>query len=142
MGFDDINREVQSSGAGWANLKKKGEVLKGKLVNAETRDQRFNDKPVVSQKTGKVRTEWVLTLETDDGTKKFGAKEGAKIAIGAALTTAGVTKMEAGGYLQLAVTEESVRGEKGQSFKAKYTPPVKTEDPWAGETDDSDEAPF
>jgi hypothetical protein len=148
MSFDDVNREVQSAGSAWVKLTKKSHgMLKGKLVNAETRDQRDMQGEVLKgKKSGVVRTEWVLTLEVDGETKKFSAKESAKTAIKAALDTAGVKSMASGGFLQIVVVEDSVQGKSQATYKAKYTAPVKSEDPWADEPTsagpDADEPPF
>jgi hypothetical protein len=146
MSFDDVNREVQSAGGQWVKLTKKSHgMLKGKLVNAETRDQRdMNGDVLVGKKSGVTRTEWVLTLDVDGEVKKFSAKESAKTAIKAALDTAGVQSMAAGGFLQIVAVEDSVQGKSQAVYKAKYTPPVKSEDPWADDSSTSadDEPPF
>lgn len=146
MSFDDVNREIASSGGGWFKLTKKAHgVLKGKIVNVKVRDKEYQGKPVKSAKSGEVRKEWIFTLTDPEGnTVNWAAVESAQFAIRGALNG---RKLEPGGFLQIAVVEDSVQGTKSAEYKAKYDGPV-ADDPFEGvqdtppPADEPEEDPF
>jgi hypothetical protein len=143
MSFEDINREIANSGGSYVKLTKKEHgVLSGKILDVKVRDKVFKGK-VVPNKNGEPRKEWLFTLETADGIKKWAAVESAQFAIRGALDG---RKIEAGGLLQVKVVEDSIQGEKSAEYKALYTSPV--DDPFANDAPAetpaaaSDDSPF
>lgn len=63
---DQLNRNIETGGGGtWVKLRDRGASVAGELLGIEERDKMFNGAPVLSQRSGKPRTEWVITLRVD-----------------------------------------------------------------------------
>lgn len=136
MSFDEINRVIKSRGGDWVSLKAVGDKVEGKVLSAEVRDKVFKGKTIVvtsGPNEGKPRKEWVFTLETPDGIKKYPANENAQYAISVALSG---RQLREGGYLKVAVAKDKEDDYKQPEYKAHYTEPV-VDDPFA-----DDETPF
>lgn len=138
MSFDEINRVIKSKGGDWVSLKKKGDTVEGKVLAAEVRDKSFKGKVIVvtsGPNEGKPRKEWLFTLETPQGVKKYAANENAQYAISGALNG---RSLREGGYLKVGVVEDKADDYEQPTYKAYYTDPA-LEDPFS---DDDEEAPF
>lgn len=122
MSFDDVNNEIATGNGDWVKLTKREQgTLEGKVVNVQVRNKQFQGKDVISSNTGQPRKEWQFTLDVNGEIKKFAAVESAQFAIRGALNG---QKIEPNGVLKIAVTEDSVQGQKSAEYKAAYTPPV------------------
>lgn len=150
MSFD-IMDQINSFGGAWKKLNRKEHgVLEGTVISAEVRDKTFEGTPVVSRKSGKVRQEWVITLQTDenndpddDGVRKFSANESAQRAIATAVKDS-KKPLEEGSYLKIAVVKDPASSTEQAEYKAQHTGASKVSvpaDPWA-DADEDDAPPF
>lgn len=133
MSFEDINNQIKASGGDWVKLTKVShEPVQGKILDVKSREKEFGGKKIPN-KNGDPRIEWVFTLEVNGQTVKWAAGESAQWAIKGAL---GDRLLKPGGTIKIAVTEDSVQGQKQAEYKVVYTDPVQ-ESPF-----ESDEPPF
>lgn len=140
MGFAELNDRIaankKAQNSEYITLKKTTDTpLDGKLVDVKVRDKIWKDKPVQSSKTGEIRKEWVFTIETKDGVKKWTANEAGQWAVQGALNED--QKLKEGGRLQVRVVEDPPDTTSQATYKAFYSDPV-TEFP----VPDSDEPPY
>lgn len=121
MSFEDINNHIRSTGGDFVKLTKKEHGgIKGKVLDVKIRDKEYQGK-VIPNKKGEPRKEWLFSLETEDGVKKWSAGESAQWAIRGALNG---RKIQQNGLLQVTVTEDSVQGQKQAEYKVIYSDPV------------------
>lgn len=141
MSFAEINDAIKASGGEYVNLKTKGQKVQGKVLAVEVRDKVFKGNVVLvanGANKGKPRKEWLFTLETADGNKKWAAPENGQFAIRGALDG---RKIEKGGLLQVEIVESSEQGSKQAEYKVIYTEPVADNDS-VFQADGNDEPPF
>jgi len=127
--LDEINQAIDQFGGQWVKLRNKSDgVLKGTIVSAESRGKTFEGAAVLSKKTGKQRTEWVIVLQTDlhesaedDGVRKFTANESAQRAIAKAVKDSG-SKLSQGGTLAIVVTKDPESATDQAEYRAEYAP--------------------
>jgi hypothetical protein len=136
MSFDDVNQAIRSGGGSFAKLSVQGQVLEGNLLDCKVQEKIFEGKKVPNATTGQPRIEWLFSIETADGIKKFSAMEGAQSAVRTAMAEAGVEKMEMNGRIRIELTQEYKRNVQFAEYKVTYTPPKFQTLP------DDDEAPF
>jgi hypothetical protein len=102
MTFDNIIDTAYRSGGRWLKLTEVGDKITGDLLDIEEREKRDLDGNIVlGKKSGTPRTEWVVTIQTDDvnvdddGVRKFSANESAQKAIKEAIKRAGIKSSDA-----------------------------------------------
>lgn len=134
MTLDNIIDDAYRSGGRWLKLTEVGDKLKGALLDVEKRDKRDLDGNIVlGKKTGTPRTEWVLTIQTDDvdtdddGVRKFSANENAQRAIKEAIKRAGIKSSDALQNAQFALQLVSAAPDKFS--QAGYTAQIKAAEP-------------
>lgn len=133
MSFDDVNQAIKNGGGSYAKLSVKGQILEGIVLDVKVQDKVFEGKKVPNATTGEPRKEWLFTLETNEGVKKFSAMEGAQTAVRNALN--GV-KIEKGGKIRFELTQEFKRGVQYAEYVVEYIAP-KFET-----VDDNEDVPF
>ena len=130
MSIDAMNEAIARSGGKWVKIRNAGDKIAGRLADYEERPKTWKDAPVLNSKTGKPRTEWVLTLEVDeadgpddDRLRKVTANESMQRAISTAVRTSG-KPAEIGGQLAVAVKSEAASDTEQAEYVANYKPPA------------------
>jgi hypothetical protein len=136
VSLDDVNEAIRTGGGGgFTKLSNKGDVLEGILLDVKVQEKWYDGAKVLS-KAGQPRIEWLFTIETPDGIRKYSAMEGAQSAVRNAIAEANVPKLEKGGKIRFELTQEYIKKVQFAEFKVSYTPPKFAALP------DDDEAPF
>jgi hypothetical protein len=127
--LDELNRDAAASGGVWVKLNRKEHgVLKGIVLEIETREKTYEGKVVLSSKTGKPRKSRVVTLLTDQrsddidedsGVRKFDANESAWREIVRAVKEAKATA-ESGDTLTIKVEKDPETSTQQADYKAKW----------------------
>lgn len=117
----DINEAAQSMTGSWVQLMSKADgVIEGRVVSFETRPMTFEGEVKLSRKTGQPRTEWVFTVQRDDGEiVKFGLKESGQRAIAEAIKAAGQPAKN-GDRIKIAVSEDKPDERSQPTYKARW----------------------
>jgi hypothetical protein len=117
-GLDDA---VNQMGGNWIKLTSTDDPpLIGTVLSFEERDMTYEGRPVLSQKTGRQRREWVFTLDTgEDEPVKVAFKEAGQRAIANAIKANGKGS-KAGDVLKIKVTESSVQGKSQAEYRAVW----------------------
>lgn len=149
--LDDLNRDVAASGGTWVKLNRKEHgLLKGIVLEVETRDKTYEGKVVLSSKTGKPRKSRVFTLltdqrsddiEDDNGVRKFDANESAWFAVLDALRDAKATA-EVGDTLTIEVEKDPESSTMQADYKAKWEKGPGVPEGFGATTYEEDEEPF
>lgn len=136
----DINTAAQALTGDWTKLTRKEDgAIEGRVVAFETRPMTFKGAPVLATKTGQQRTEWVLTIQQDNGDViKFSLKEAGQRAISDAIKQSGQAGKN-GDRLKIAVTENPPDDRSQPTYQARWTPDAT---PLNIPTDDDKEEPF
>lgn len=87
---DSINEQAERTGGKFVTLSADGDKIIGELLGIEERPKTWEGKPVLGQKSGKQRIEWIIELQTDlrdpdnaedNGIRLVAGNEGVQIAI-------------------------------------------------------------
>jgi hypothetical protein len=119
----DINEAAQGFAGEWVKLTHKADgVIEGRVTYFEKRPALFKGKPIMSQKTGAQRYEWVLAVQDDDNrVVKFSLPESGQRTVAAAITDSGQSA-KIGDRIKIRVTKDSVQGESQADYEVRWTP--------------------
>jgi len=87
---DQINEQAQHTGGKFVKLSEDGDKIVGELLGIEEGPKTWEGQPVLGQKSGKPRIEWLIELQTDlrdpdnaddKGIRLVAGNEGVQIAI-------------------------------------------------------------
>lgn len=128
--LDALNEAVRTMGGRWVKLRHTTDPpISGEILDFQQRPMSWEGKPVLSQRTGQPRMEWVFILRTqlheddeDDGVRRLPANESMQRAIAQAIKDAG-GNAEIGGRLQVAVVADAPSATDQADYKARYTAP-------------------
>lgn len=129
MGIADFNSYAANAGGKWVSLKEHGDRIVGELIDTEERTKTWEGKPVLSQKSGKPRTEIIVTIKVDDrtddeddGIRKVAANESMQRAL---IAAAKKTPFVAGGKLAIECTAPAPTSTSQATYGAAFKAPAK-----------------